>query len=191
MGRTHIACSVSTTCALWICPLRYTLGSRPSKAVPQAWQCASSPNRSQHHATVTPALGRGKDNHTHQSDCSPSSGLEAGSWSDCRPCPPGTASQGTTQGKRPAVWCCCISGKCLFCLDWSPRPLQTGPPHHKGKDSHWRRRKWPSHTAGHTHHTQETFSEAPGCRKQGTLHGTAYETTSLRDQYSRGAWVAQ
>ena len=67
----------------------------------------------QHYSQVTPASGRERDNYTHQSDCVPSRGLEANSWSDCRPCPPTKASQGTTQGKHPAIWCYCISGKCL------------------------------------------------------------------------------
>ena len=56
---------------------------------------------------------RGKDNHTHLSDRGLSSGLEADNWSICRPHPPMKSTQGTTQGKCPAVWCYCILGKHL------------------------------------------------------------------------------
>ena len=55
----------------------------PSRAVPEAWQSASSPDRGQHNSKVSPALGRGEDNHTHQSDCGSSSGLGTDIRSDC------------------------------------------------------------------------------------------------------------
>lgn len=49
-----------------------------------------------------------KDNYTHQSDCSPSNGLRADSWSDYRLCPAMKDFQGTTQGECLAVWCYCV-----------------------------------------------------------------------------------
>ena len=54
---------------LQIHSLQYALGQGPSKAVAQAWQCVSSSNRDQHYSKGTPVPGRGKDNHTHQSNC--------------------------------------------------------------------------------------------------------------------------
>ena len=46
----------------------------PSKAVSQAWHCASSPDSRQYHSKVTPAVGRGEENHTYHSDSDSSSG---------------------------------------------------------------------------------------------------------------------
>lgn len=71
----------------------------------QTWKCINSLSRGQHHSKVTPALGRGEDNHTHQSHCDPSSGLEADCWSDYRAHQPKETSQGPTQEKHPAVEC--------------------------------------------------------------------------------------
>ena len=76
-------CWHNTTRVLpWTCSFKYILGWDPSRAVPQAQQCATNPDRG--HVKVSLALGRRGDNHTHQSNYSPSSGLEAESWSDCR-----------------------------------------------------------------------------------------------------------
>ena len=87
---------------LWFCPLCSWLEPIQSSL-------ASSLNRGQHHSKVTPALGRGEDDYTQQSNCGPSSGLWPGIWSERRPHPPTKASQGTKQGKCPAFWCYCIS----------------------------------------------------------------------------------
>jgi len=35
--------------------------------VPQAWQCASSPDRGQYHSKMTPTVGRGEDYHIYTS----------------------------------------------------------------------------------------------------------------------------
>lgn len=84
--------------------------------------CCSQPALSMshpkhHHGPVgpqrcqgTPAQGRREDNRTHQLDCSPSGGLGAGIWSNCRHQPP-VKPQGTTVGKCPAVRCYHSSGK--------------------------------------------------------------------------------
>lgn len=93
------------------CLLQYNLGQNPSKVVLPAWEYASSPDSVQHHSKMTPTLGRGKDNHTYQSKCCPSSGPGADIWCDCRSYSPIKASQETTQGKCPAVLCYCSSGK--------------------------------------------------------------------------------
>ena len=87
------------------CPLRYTLGWSPSKAVSQDWQHASSSNKSQHHSKVTAALEGEEGNYTHQSDCGPSSGLGIDIWSEYRLHSPTKASQGTTLWKHPTVQC--------------------------------------------------------------------------------------
>ena len=57
---------------------------------------------------------KGKDNYTHQSDCSPSSGLGTDMWSDCRPNPTNESFSGDNTGIVPAAWCYhANSGKCL------------------------------------------------------------------------------
>lgn len=61
------------------------VGTRPKEC--HEPQCASSPDWSQHHSKETPAPGREKGNHIHQSGCSPSSGLGTDTWSDYRPHP--------------------------------------------------------------------------------------------------------
>ena len=50
----------------------------PPKVVVQSWQCASSPDRDHHLTKVTPTPRRWENNHTHQDDCSHSSGMKAG-----------------------------------------------------------------------------------------------------------------
>ena len=118
-------CTFLAQCALHWCspmafPLQYALGQSSSKVIPQAWQGAS-PDREQHHSKVSPALGRGEDTHTNQPDCSPCNGIEVAIWSDCRPDPPTRASQGTTQGKHPAIPNYCICRKHLVSLNLSPK----------------------------------------------------------------------
>lgn len=61
------------------------LWQESTQSLQQVWHYASSPDNGQHHSEVTPALGRGEDNHTQ--DCSPSRGMEADIWSECSPCP--------------------------------------------------------------------------------------------------------
>lgn len=92
-------------------PLQYAFGQSPSKVVPQAWQCASCPDRGQHHFKVTPALGRGKDTTHISKTVAPTVGLGADGCYDCRLHPPMKFSQGTKQRKHPVVWCYCNSGK--------------------------------------------------------------------------------
>lgn len=106
--------------ALQICPLHYAL-TRP---YPKWYH---KPGIMQEAPARTPTMGTGEDSHTHQSDCSPNSGLGADIWSDSRPCPPMKATQGTTQGKCLAVWRYHLSGECLVWLSSSLRQLQNGP----------------------------------------------------------------
>lgn len=87
---------------------------------------AENIKRDQHHSRVTLAPRRGEDRHKN-SNCGPSIGLEADIWSDWKPCPPMKPSQETIQGAYLAVWCHCISGKCLIWPNSSPRWPQTSP----------------------------------------------------------------
>ena len=126
-------------------PLQPTLGRSPSKVVPQAGQCASSPDWGQHHSKVTPALGRDEDSHTHQFDYGLSNVLAADVWSDYRPCSPMKAFQGTTQGESPAIWSDRSSERYLVSPNSSSGQPQSSPlttqepnPAHTGKESHCR-----------------------------------------------------
>ena len=115
----HRLCCHCMSCPhilLWTSLFPYTFGWSQHKAVPQAWQCASIPKRGWHHSKVTLALERREDTHIYQSSCSCSSGLGAYTWSHYSPCSPMKASQGTAQEKCQcsAVWCYCISSKCLI-----------------------------------------------------------------------------
>ena len=77
------------------CPILPALPSQsPSQAVPDASHSVSGLDGDQH-----------QDNHTHQFDCSPRSGLGEDIWFDCWCHPPMKASQGTMQGACPAVPC--------------------------------------------------------------------------------------
>lgn len=83
---------------LQIRPLRCALGRSPFEVLSQAWQCAKSPDRGQHHCSHSCLRERGKiTTHT--------------SWTLAPPTK--ETSQGTIQGKCPALWCHCSPGKCL------------------------------------------------------------------------------
>ena len=109
---------------LWNSLFPYTVGCGPSKVVLPAWQCAGSPKRSQHHSRATLALGKGEDNHTHQSNYSPSSGLGADIWSHCRSCPPMFPRR---QHRESAPQFGATAFLTNFLTQLSPRWLRTDP----------------------------------------------------------------
>ena len=115
-GKQVPSCSVPAWTLLGLCPaptfscrpapLQYALGQSPSKAEPQAWWCAISPGRGQHHSKVTPVSGRGENNHTHQCVWAPAQDWGPDVWSDCRPHPPAKVSQGKfpCSSEPPRLW---------------------------------------------------------------------------------------
>ena len=132
--------------------LQHALSRRPSKMVPQTWQCASSWTG----ASITPRRllpqdGKATPHISHQ-DCSPSRGLGANMECDCRSCLTTKAPQGTTQGKVP-----CILGLVALARTWSDPTQAQG---------------WPqtgplkTHTVA-DHRTEGTSSSATtaGCRQ--------------------------
>lgn len=110
---------------LWTSPLQPDLDITTSKMGPQMWHCANNPDRGQYQSKVTSALGRGKDNHAQQFDCSSSCGL--GQTSGLTAGPTHNESHGTTQEEHFAVWCNQSSGIFQVWHHSSPRWPKTDP----------------------------------------------------------------
>ena len=121
-------------------PLQHTFQRSTSKLAPLAWHCASSCDR----ASTTPKWlgpqGEGKDNHTHQFNFCPSSGLGAVKWSDYGPHPPAKASPGTTQGKT-CSWILLHMWQTRDVTQLKPKAAQTGQTKQAPDPAHSRQRE--------------------------------------------------
>ena len=81
----------------------HALGGSPPLLVPQVRLFASSCELGQHPSRETSAPGRGEDNHTRQSDYSPSSTPKADIW--LQSLPTSKSFSGHKQGRCPAGHC--------------------------------------------------------------------------------------
>lgn len=118
----------------------------------------------------------------------PNSGLGANGPSDCRPRPHRKISQGTTQGKCPAVWNYFISGKCLVRLKskaaqrWSTNTTGTKcclPEVTRPTAQGWLEGKsGPDPTAGCMQHTQEMPLKSQVPVSRGHCTAGHYQTSS-------------
>lgn len=78
----HASCS---RVLLHICPIPIEPLARAYPNLCHKPGMCQQSDKSQHHSKVTFTPGRKEDNHIHQFHCSPSSGLGANIWLDCRP----------------------------------------------------------------------------------------------------------
>lgn len=84
--------------------------------------------------------GEGKDNHTHQFNYCPSSGLGVVKWSDYGPHPPAKASPGTTQGKT-CSWVLLHLWQTRDVTQLKPKAAQTGQTKQAPDPAHRRQRE--------------------------------------------------
>ena len=185
----------------WIHPLQYALSWSPSKPGPEDWQCTSSPDRGQYHSKVTPALGRRKENHTHQSDYGPSSGLGEDSWLQVLPINECFSKDNT--GKVPCSlgataslansWT--YSTQAQNSPDWSISTTGTKHCPQQAKratidDWTWRKNQHSHNSRAHATHIVH-FSEMPGSGKQEMLYCRApQDIFFIRPLLSRAGIIA-